>query len=77
MKTEFRINATGFTPIEREAIKRSIIDQGRRYRVNVHAITDDGYFCINLAGDRETVVVYEVAVKCWFSQQEEQREYVL
>ena len=77
MTTKFEISATGFTPIEREAIKRSIIDQGKAKRVNVHMFTDKGRFSITFVGDRETVVAYEAAVKHWFGRQSQVEGWVL
>lgn len=69
MTQKFLINAAGFSPFEREDIKRSIIDQGRTQHVTARVITEEsGTFRISLDGDDLFVIAYEAAVRSWFGQ---------
>jgi hypothetical protein len=68
MIQRFIINASGFTPFEREEVKRAMVNQGNRQGVRTRIITDDGTFRISLTGEDICVIAYEAAIRCWFGQ---------
>jgi hypothetical protein len=68
MTRKFTVDASHFDPFERESIKRSIIDQGRRQQVRIHIITNaDCWFAISATGEDLDVIAYEAALCCWFN----------
>lgn len=79
MQTRFYINASGFSPFEREHLKRDIINQGRRQGITARIITefiaDDEFgarhFRVTVEGDCMRVVAYEAAVMHWFHDRPE------
>lgn len=68
MIQKFTVDASHFDPFERESIKRSIHDQGRRQAIRTTVVTNQHHwFEISLTGEDMDVIAYEAAICAWFN----------
>lgn len=63
----FIVDGNGFSPFERERVKRAIIDQGRRQGLKMRVITDGGKFRCSAEGEPLYALAYEAAILSWFN----------
>ena len=70
MIQKFTVDASHFDPFERESIKRSLIDQGRKQHIRATVVTNaNHWFAISLTGEDLDVIAYEAAITSWFNNQ--------